>query len=126
MSILYTTMVWVHLISMASLFGLLIACQTLFSEDGLVAKLSAHCRTFYFLLLVSGCILFYLKITIALDSAQGLNKGFYHLLLTKFFLLMGLGHFVFVGLKKNQKHWINLGLVFIAIAAFLGLMVRYL
>ncbi|OED34966.1 hypothetical protein AB834_05450 [PVC group bacterium (ex Bugula neritina AB1)] len=121
--IFYKLFIWMHLLSMASLFGLLVACRSL--PLPLPAPLLKQCKTFFGLVFVSGVLLAYLKIITSLDSGDILKTGIYHILITKFALLMGLGHFVMVGSKKESKTWINISLVAIALATFLGLMIRY-
>ena len=78
-------------------------------------------RLFFGLIFVSGFTLAYLKIAHSMSGIEQLQPGTYHLLITKFLILMGLGHSVMVGPKQQSKRWIDIGLILIAIASLLGL-----
>ena len=118
---LHTFLLWIHLLSMAGLFGLLIACDVLENPEERLLKLL---KMFFGLLFVSGFTLAYLRITTALQSGIALPNGTYHILGTKFVLLMGLGHLIMVGSKKNMARWTCYSLVIVAVATFLGLILR--
>jgi hypothetical protein len=106
---------------MAGLFGILIACDVLENPE---ERLLKFLKIFFGLIFVSGFTLAYLTITTALQSGIPIPNGTYHILGTKIVLLMGLGHLVMVGSKKNMPRWTSYSLVIIAITTFLGLLLR--
>ena len=140
MSLLKNFLIWVHLLSMAGVFGGFLYGRLIFvsadqSCQEIIQALLKKTQYFIGLVLISGLALFYFQIQTSLQANISLGDmfkdGVPHVILTKLVLLIAVGAFSGIGSKKAreenypvaEKMWL-LALVSTSIAVFLGVMLR--
>lgn len=119
--LLHKFLLWIHLLSMAGIFGMLFACQT---ENLRNSRVFHYFKMFLGLLFVSGFGLAYLRFVTAFSNGIEIHSANYHILITKFILLLGLAHFIVMGMTKNRPGWTSYALIMVALATGCGILLR--